>query len=65
MTEFERKPMSKPGRVVLVFAFIGVFAFISTMMKRTLDFQSRLNASADVEELEEARTPLPAGPRKF
>jgi hypothetical protein len=65
MTQFERKPMSKPGRVVLVFAFIGIFVFMGTMMKRTLDFKSRLHATADAQEFEAARIPLPAGPRRF
>ena len=65
MTQYAGQSMSKPERVVLVFAIIGVCALMVTMMKRALDFQSQLSASATIEEFEEARIPLPAGPRKF
>ena len=59
------QPMSKPERVVLVLSILGVFALMVMMMVRALDFQSQLSASANDQEFEEARTPLPAGPRKF
>ena len=56
--------MSKPGRVLLMFATIGILALMGMMMKRVLDFQSQI-ASDDLQELEVARIPLPAGPRRF
>ena len=65
MTDYARQPMSKPERVVLVFTIIGICVLMVTMMRRALDFRAQINVPADTQELEEARIPLPAGPRRF
>ena len=57
-------PMSKPERVVLLFATIGICALVVGMMKRVLDFQATLNSSAERYKVEEARVQFPAGPRR-
>ena len=56
--------MSKPERFVLAIATLGACLLVATMMKRALDFQTQLNVSSN-PKVEEARIPLPSGPRRF
>ena len=65
VTDYARQPMSKPERVVLAFTMVAVCVLMVTMMTRALNFQAQVNAPAETQEFEEARIPLPAGPRKF
>ena len=65
VTDYARQPMSKPERVVLAFTIVGVCVLMVTMMMRALNFQAQVKAPAETQEFEEARIPLPAGPRRF
>jgi len=58
--------MSLPGRFMLVMAGGAVLVLMGTMMMRTIEvYGGKTYAKADPDEVIEARTPLPAGPRRF
>ena len=62
----QSKKMSLPGRFMLAMSGAAVLVLIGAMMKRTIEIHSgETYAKAEQAELIEARTPLPAGPRRF
>jgi hypothetical protein len=58
--------MSLPGRFMLVTSGAAVLVLVGAMMMRTIEIYSGATyAKAGQDEMIEARTPLPAGPRRF
>ena len=62
----QSKKMSLPGRFMLVMAGGAVLVLMGTMMMRTIEvYGGKTYAKAEEEDVVEAHTPLPAGPRRF
>ena len=67
----QSKRMSLPGRLMLVTAGAAVLVLVGAMMMRTIEiYGDKTFAKAEEDdvvqdEVIEARTPLPAGPRRF
>jgi hypothetical protein len=58
--------MSLPGRFMLVITGAAVFVLMGAMMMRTIEIYSGATyAKAEQDEIIEAHTPLPAGPKRF
>ena len=60
------KKMSLPGRFMLAMSGAAVLVLMGAMMMRAIEIQSDAPyAQAGQDEMVEAHTPLPAGPRRF
>jgi hypothetical protein len=58
--------MSLPGRFMLVMTGAAVLVLVGAMMMRTIEiYNGKTFAKADEDDVIEAHTPLPAGPRRF
>jgi hypothetical protein len=58
--------MSLPGRFMLVLSGAAVLVLVGAMMMRTIEiYGGATYAKAEQDEMVEAHTPLPAGPRRF
>jgi hypothetical protein len=58
--------MSLPGRFMLVLSGAAVLVLVGAMMMRTIEIYSGATfAKAEEDDVIEAHTPLPAGPRRF
>ena len=62
----QSKKMSLPGSFMLVMAGAAVLVLMGTMMMHTIEiYGGKTFAEAEQDEVIEAHTPLPAGPRRF